>query len=81
MINVYVYLKNGNVDIYSVENEWKAREHAEKIWVGGYRMLVGSRMEWFGPDWVDKICWDCEVCDYLCKKYESPTQRGLKEDK
>lgn len=70
MIKVYVYLKNGNVDIYEVENEWKAREHAEKIWAGGYRMRVGSRMEWFGADWISKICWDAPTGDYLGKKYE-----------
>ncbi len=71
MINIYIYFKNGNVDIYPVENIWKAREHAEKIWKGGYRMMVGSRMEWFGADWIDKICWDALGEDYLQAKYES----------
>ena len=71
MINVYVYLTNGNVDIYGVENVWKAREHAEKIWATGYRMRVGTRMEWFGPHWIDKICWDAPEKDYLSNKYES----------
>jgi hypothetical protein len=70
-ISVYVYFKNGNVDIYSVDDEWKAREHAEKIWSSGYRMRVGLRMEWFGPHWIDKICWDAPNGDYLQNKYES----------
>lgn len=78
MINVYVYLKNGNVDIYPVENEWKAREHAEKIWSTGYRMIVGKRMEWFGSHWIDKICWDCTTKDYLSDKYESSTQSKMR---
>ena len=74
MIAVYVYFFNGNVDRYTVENVWKAREHAEKIWSTGYRMRVGGRMEWFGPHYIDKICWDEEVPDYMSEKYESSTQ-------
>lgn len=69
MVKVYVYLVNGNVDIYEVENEWKAREHAEKIWATGLRIRVGKRLEWLGPHYIDKICWDVEKEDYLCKKY------------
>lgn len=71
MIKMYIYLKNGNVDIYEVENEWKAREHADKIWAGGYRMRVEKRMEWFGSHWIDKICWDVKKEDYLSSKYET----------
>jgi hypothetical protein len=74
MINIYVYLKNGNVDTYQVESEWKAREHAEKIWIYGYRMRVKDRMEWFGSHYIDKICWSVESQDYLDKKYESSSQ-------
>jgi hypothetical protein len=70
MIQVYVYFKNGNVDIYKVENAWKAREHAEKIMTNGYRMQVGNRMEWFGPHWIDKVCWDFKTLDYLQVKYD-----------
>lgn len=70
-IQVYVYLKNGNVDVYPVDSEWKAREHAEKIMKEGYRMQVGNRMEWFGAHWIDKVCWDTEKGDYLQNKYES----------
>jgi len=33
-------------------------------------MRVGDRMEWFGPHWIDKICWDMTSEDYLSKKYE-----------
>lgn len=69
MIIVYIYFKNGNVHTYKVENQFKAREHAEKIWTTGFRAKVGSRMEWFGPHYIDKICWDWEE-DYLAKKYE-----------
>lgn len=71
---MYVYLKNGNVDVYEVENQWKAREHAEKIWCGGYRGVVGSRMEWFGPHYIDKVCWDIEH-DYLTDKYEGKNKK------
>jgi hypothetical protein len=81
MIQIYVYLVNGNVDIYSVENEWKAREHAEKIMNGGYRMRVGKRMEWFGKHYIDKVCWDAPQEDYLSVKYESPNQRKDRESK
>jgi hypothetical protein len=83
VINVYIYFKNGNVDIYPVENVWKAREHAEKIWVTGYRMMVGNRMEWFapGPEWISKICWDIdEKGDFLSTKYESSTQSEMRQN-
>jgi len=69
MITLYIYLKNGNVDKYDVEDEWKAREHAEKIWQTGLRKRVGNRLEWFGPHYIDKICWDIKNPDYLCTKY------------
>jgi hypothetical protein len=72
---MYIYLKNGNVDVYEVESVLKAREHAEKIWSGGYRMRVGTRMEWFGPHWVDKICWDMTEEDYLSTKYEKVIEK------
>jgi hypothetical protein len=81
---VYVYFKNGNVDVYPVESVWKAREHAEKIFNAGYRMQVGDRMEWFGPHYIDKICWDCvgvpgAIEDYLRAKYEGSGLRSRKE--
>lgn len=72
---VYVYFKNGNVDKYKVDNEFKAREHAEKIWTSGYRMRVGNRMEWFGPHFLDKVCWDVINEDYLSRKYESKSPK------
>lgn len=78
-MKVYVYFKNGNVDAYPVENVWKAREHAEKILMFGYRMRVGSRMEWFGAHYIDKVCWDAPEEDYLSAKYESPRQGEDKE--
>ena len=77
-MKMYVYFKNGNVDTYEVQNEWKAREHAEKIMFYGYRMRVGFRMEWFGAHYIDKVCWDAPNEDYLSKKYESPNQRDDK---
>lgn len=70
-VKVYVYFTNGNVAIYEVENQWKAREHAEKIWSTGIRWKVGNRLEWFGPHYIDKICWDLEdERDYLEEKYK-----------
>ena len=71
MVKIYVYFKNGNVDFYKVADEWKAREHAEKIMENGYRCKIGNRMEWFGPHYIDKICWDLTKDDYLSKKYEN----------
>jgi len=73
-MKIYVYLRNGNVDVYEVESVFKAREHAEKIWSTGYRTRIGSRMEWFGPHWIDKICWDMPSEDYLSLKYEQRPQ-------
>jgi hypothetical protein len=70
MTKMYIYFKNGNVDTYMVADMWKAREHSEAIWKGGYRMQVGDRMEWYGPHWIDKICWDLVEDDYLSYKYE-----------
>jgi hypothetical protein len=58
MINIYIYFKNGNMFQYKVESAIKAREHAEKIFTTGYRVMVGNRHEWFGPHYIDKICWD-----------------------
>jgi len=78
-MEIFIYLTNGNVDVYEVDSPWKAREHAEKIWKGGYRMRVGSRMEWFGPHYIDKICWDMDEEDYLSVKYESPKQQADRE--
>lgn len=69
MIKMFIYFKNGNVHVYEVDNVWKAREHAEKIWTTGYRMRVGKRMEWYGSHWIDKICWDAPEGDYLSEKY------------
>lgn len=74
-ITVYVYLTNGNVDKYTVESAWKAREHAEKIMRLGYRMRVGSRMEWFGAHYIDKVCWDIGDGDYLGHKYEGQSAK------
>lgn len=73
MIKLYVYLIDGNVSIYSVENEWKAREHAEKIWSSGLRVEIKNRIEWLNPKYIDKICWDIKKADYLNKKYKSIT--------
>ena len=69
LMKVYVYFKNGNVFLYDVDNAVKAREHAEKIWAMGYRVRVGKRHEWFGPHYIDKICWD-EDNTYLAQKYD-----------
>jgi hypothetical protein len=69
-MKIYVYFKNGNVFIYEVESSLKAREHAEKIWSTGYRCTVGKRQEWFGPHYIDKICWDGDDDTYLAKKYK-----------
>ena len=61
MIKVYVYFKNGNVDVFEVQSVEKAREHAFNIWRFGYRMRIGNRMEWFNPDYIDKVCWDLQM--------------------
>ena len=68
-MKMYIYFKNGNVFTYEIESAIKAREHAEKIWTTGYRVAVGSRHEWFGSHYIDKICWDGEDETYLAKKY------------
>lgn len=69
-MRIYIYFKNGNVFQYEVENCEKAREHAEKIWTTGYKVKIGSRHEWFGPHYLDKICWDGEDTTYLAEKYK-----------
>ncbi len=78
-MKIYIYLTNGSVGQYEIENEFKAREHAEKIWKSGYRMQIGNRMEWFGVHYIDKICWDVSENnkDYLHGKYDGGT--GKKE--
>lgn len=69
IMKIYVYFKNGNVYEYEVASAEKAREHAEKIWTSGYRVKVGDRHEWFGPHYIDKICWDGLDDTYLGRKY------------
>jgi len=69
MIKMYIYFKNGNVYSYEVTSAEKAREHAEKIWSTGYRTKVEDRHEWFGPHYLDKICWDGQDVTYLAEKY------------
>jgi hypothetical protein len=69
-MKIYVYFKNGNVFTYDVESAEKAREHAEKIWTTGYRIEIGGRHEWFGPHYIDKICWDGKDKTYLATKYK-----------
>lgn len=69
-VKIYVYFKNGNVYTYTVEGQWKAREHADKIMNFGFRANIGSRLEWFGTHYIDKVCWDNVNGDYLSNKYE-----------
>jgi hypothetical protein len=68
-VQMYIYFKNGNVFTYFVEDQKKAREHAAKIWESGYRTVIEQRMEWFGPGYIDKICWDVQENDFLGNKY------------
>ena len=70
-MEIYIYFKNGNVFNYEVENTIKAREHSEKIWTFGFRANVGNRIEWFGPHYIDKICWDRQGDSYLEEKYNA----------
>lgn len=68
-MTMYIYFKNGNVFTYEVDSPIKAREHADKIWATGYRVIIGDRHEWFGPHYIDKICWEGEDKTYLAEKY------------
>jgi hypothetical protein len=69
-VTMYVYFKNGNVFTYEVDDAVKAREHAEKIWTTGYRVMIGDKHEWFGAHYIDKICWDGVDDSYLANKYK-----------
>jgi hypothetical protein len=69
-VKMYVYFKNGNVFTYIVVSAVKAREHAEKIFTTGYRVQIGDRHEWFGPHYIDKICWEGADETHLAKKYK-----------
>lgn len=70
MIKLQIYLKDGNVFGYEVENAWKAREHAQKIWETGLRCQTEEdEHTWYGPHWIDKIKWIGEDNSYLAKKY------------
>lgn len=70
MIKMYIYFKNGNVFTYDVDSAIKAREHADKIWTSGYRVEIGTRHEWFGPHYIDKIVWDGPDTTPLASKYK-----------
>ena len=69
-MKIYIYFKNGNVFDYEIENAIKAREHAEKIFLTGFRVAINNRHEWYGSHYIDKICWDGPDETYLSLKYK-----------
>jgi len=55
MKKVQVYLDDGRVFEYEVENEEKVREHASAIVKGGYRHNDGKVFEHYGPHRILKV--------------------------
>ena len=68
-IEVKVYLQDGRVFKYYVEDSVKAREHAHRIVNYGWRNVVNGVMEYYPIHQVLKVTFP-EPDDELAKKYE-----------
>ncbi len=55
MKTIQVYLDDGRVFLYDVENEEKVREHASAIISGGYRHNDGKIFEHYPPHRILKV--------------------------
>lgn len=55
MTKLQVYLDDGRVFNYSVDNDGKAREHAHAIAMTGYRHTSGNDLEHYPPHRVLKV--------------------------
>ena len=69
MNKVEVYLDDGRVFSYSVNNAMKGREHASAIVKTGYRHSEGDDLEWYPPHRIIKVKVEngCESTDYQDK--------------
>lgn len=66
---VNVYLQDGRVFDYEVEDSVKAREHAHRIVTIGWRNVVNGVMEYYPVHQVLKVTFD-DPKDTMSKKYE-----------
>ena len=69
MILIKVYLQDGRVFSYGVEDAVKAREHAHRICNYGWRNAVNGVMEYYPVHQVLKVTWP-SPSDEMAVKYE-----------
>jgi hypothetical protein len=69
MTHILVYMQDGRVFTYEVENAIKAREHAHRIITEGWRNATSGKMEYYPVHQVLKVTFD-DPKDYMSKKYE-----------
>jgi len=70
MIDVNVYMQDGRVFTYQVEDSIKAREHAHRIINYGWRNIVNDVMEYYPIHQVIKVTFIAPG-DLLSTKYEA----------
>ena len=70
MVTVYVYMQDGRVEEYEVEDSIKAREHAHRIINYGWRNSINGMMEYYPVHQVLKVKFK-EPDDLMMKKYET----------
>ena len=66
---INVYLQDGRVFSYNVEDSFKAREHAHRIVNYGWRNVVNGMMEYYPVHQVLKVTFK-DPTDEMSKKYE-----------
>jgi hypothetical protein len=70
MVEIKVYLQDGRVFKYTVEDSVKAREHAHRIINCGWRNVVTGVMEYYPIHQILKVTFP-DPNDELSKKYEA----------
>lgn len=69
MVEVSVYMQDGRVFKYNVEDSIKAREHAHRIITTGWRNAVNGVMEYYPVHQILKVTFP-DPKDILSQKYE-----------
>ena len=69
MTTINVYMQDGRVFSYDVEDSIKAREHAHRIITEGWRNVVNGVMEYYPVHQLVKVTFKAPD-DMMAKKYE-----------
>lgn len=73
MTTIKVYLQDGRVFSYEVEDAVKAREHAHRIINWGWRNVVNGTMEYYPVHQVLKVTFP-DPKDEMSTKYEGESE-------